>query len=146
MRKFLLLALLAAALAAAAQPPKLVLFIVVDQCRYDYMTRFRSEFRGGFDRLLKHGASFTKANHNFFPTLTAGGHAVLLTGAMPAATGIIGNDWFDRESGKQISSVSDDHASTIGGTGANGASPRRLLAPTLGDALKQAKGGRPRVL
>ncbi len=135
MRKILLLALLAATLAAAAQPPKLVLFIVVDQFRYDYMTRFRSEFRGGFDRLLREGASFTKAHHNFFPTLTAVGHATLITGAMPSVTGIIGNDWFDRKAGKQISSVSDDNTKPIGAA-AKGASPHQLLAPTIGDALK----------
>lgn len=138
--------LAASLLAAAPQKPKLVLFIVVDQCRYDYLTRYGKEFRGGFDRLLRNGASFTNAQDNFFPTLTAVGHAILLTGAMPSATGIVGNDWFDRQTGKHVTSVSDDATRLVGTDGAEGASPRRLLVPTVGDELKKANGGRPRVL
>ena len=85
MRRFLLCALLAASLSAATpNKPKLVLVIVVDQCRYDYMTRFRTEFQGGFARLLKNGASFINAHDEFFPTLTAVAHSVILTGAMPS--------------------------------------------------------------
>src|SRR6516162_2823865 len=96
MKRSLLFLLLAAALAlSAATPkkPKLVLVIVIDQCRYDYMTRYRADFKGGFDRLLKNGASFTGAHDDFFPSLTAVAHAVLLTGAMPSNTGIVGNTW-----------------------------------------------------
>jgi predicted AlkP superfamily pyrophosphatase or phosphodiesterase len=138
--------LLAAGLSAAAPPkPKLVLVIVVDQCRYDYLTRFRAEFKGGFQRLLQNGANFTDAHDDFFPTLTAVAHAVLLTGAMPSATGIIGNDWFDRKSGKHVTSVSDDTEKIVGGSGGSGVSPRPLLVPTIGDQLKAA-GGRPRVI
>jgi len=80
---------------AAPQEPKLVLFIVVDQCRYDYLTRFRDEFHGGFNRLLENGAFFASARVDFFPTLTAPGHAAMLSGASPSASGIVGNDWFD---------------------------------------------------
>jgi predicted AlkP superfamily pyrophosphatase or phosphodiesterase len=146
--KKLMLAVLAAGILFAGTPkkPKLVLFIVVDQCRYDYLTKFRKEFNGGFDRLLKSGANFTRAEDHFFPTLTAVGHATLLTGAMPSATGIIGNDWFDRQAGKRVTSVSDDATQLIGGDKAKGASPIRLLVPTVGDELKKANGGRPRVL
>src|SRR5437660_12523807 len=108
MRRILLIALLAASLfGAVPKKPKLVLFLVIDQCRYDYMTKFRAEYSGGLGRLLKKGANFTNDNDDFYPTLTAVSHATMLTGAMPAVHGIVGNDWFDREAGKHVTSVSD---------------------------------------
>ena len=88
---------------APAQPEvRLVLLIAVDQFRYDYLTRFRKEFTGGFDRLLTQGAVFTDANLEHYPTVTAIGHATMLSGATPSVSGIIGNDWFDRETGTQV--------------------------------------------
>src|SRR5215467_3374332 len=105
MKKIAVFALLAVTVFAAPQQrgrpagsakPKLVLAIVVDQFRYDYLTRFRSEFHAGFDRLLTKGAVFTNANYIHFPTVTAVGHATFLTGALPSVSGIVGNDWFDR--------------------------------------------------
>src|SRR5437899_4869358 len=116
MKRFLLCVLLAATLSAATpKKPKLVLVLVVDQCRYDYLVRYRADFKGGFDRLLKNGANFTGAHDDFFPSLTAVAHAVLLTGAMPSATGIIGNEWFDHQAGKSTTSVSDDSTAKVGG-------------------------------
>src|SRR6266700_1788416 len=88
--------------------PRLVLLIAVDQFRYDYLTRFRDEYKGGLDRLLRTGANFVNANLEHYPTVTAVGHSTMLSGATPSASGIIGNDWFDRETGKQVTSVSDD--------------------------------------
>uniref|UniRef100_Q01YP9 Type I phosphodiesterase/nucleotide pyrophosphatase n=1 Tax=Solibacter usitatus (strain Ellin6076) TaxID=234267 RepID=Q01YP9_SOLUE len=147
MKQFLLCVLLAATLSAATpKKPKLVLVVVVDQCRYDYLTRYRTDFKGGFDRLLKNGASFTSAHDDFFPSLTAVAHAVLLTGAMPSATGIIGNTWFNRETGKSTSAVSDDSVKVVGAGGGASASPHLLLAPTVGDELKAATGGRALVI
>src|SRR5689334_17676217 len=146
MRKILFLVLLAAALFAAPQQqssqgpaakPKLLLAIIVDQFRYDYLTRFRTEYHGGFDRLLTKGAVFTNANYIHFPTVTAVGHATFLTGALPSVSGIVGNDWFDREENKHVTSVSDAKATLLGGTG-EGASPHRLLVSTVGDELKMA--------
>ena len=84
---------------AAAPDIRLVLLIAVDQFRYDYLTRFRSEYTDGFKQLLTQGAVFTNANLEHYPTVTAVGHATMLTGATPSVSGIIGNDWFDRESG-----------------------------------------------
>ena len=76
MKKILLLLSLAAALLAATpKKPKLVVAIVVDQFRYDYLTRFRTEYHGGFDRLLTQGAVFTNARYIHFPTITAVGHS-----------------------------------------------------------------------
>src|ERR1043165_778225 len=106
MRKILLFVLLAVVAVAAPQQrlrpvapnkPKLVLAIVIDQFRYDYLTRFRAEYHAGFDRLLTKGALFTNANYIHFPTVTAVGHSTFLTGATPSESGIVGNDWFDRE-------------------------------------------------
>jgi hypothetical protein len=137
-----LLILFTAALAAAAPPPpKLVVTIVVDQFRYDYLTRFRGEYHAGLDRLLTQGAVFTNARYQHFPTVTAIGHSVVLTGATPSLSGIVGNDWYDRAARKTVTSVSDDTVQPLGG-GGEGASPRRLLVSTVGDELKIARGGK----
>jgi hypothetical protein len=125
--------------------PKLVVGIVIDQFRYDYLTRFRDAYTGGFDRLLKNGAVFTDAEFDHFPTVTAVGHSVFLTGATPALSGIVGNEWYDRGSGKMVTSVSDDSVKGLGGQG-GGASPRRLLVSTVGDEMKMANGGKSRVI
>src|ERR1035441_2353886 len=96
--------------------PKLVLAIVVDQYRYDYMTRFRADFTGGFKTLLTEGAVFTNARYIHFPTGTGIGQSTFLSGATPAMSGIIGNDWWDREAGKKVTSVSDDQVKLLGGS------------------------------
>src|SRR5438132_12923009 len=98
---FLLVAALASAPPAAApSKPKLVLAIAIDQFRYDYLTRYRGEYTGGLNRLLTRGAVFTNANYEHSPTVTAIGHSTFLSGALPCVSGIIGNDWFERGSGK----------------------------------------------
>lgn len=135
-----LLALFCAALAAAATPPKLVLAVVVDQFRYDYLTRFRGEYKAGFKRLLTEGAVFTNAQYQHYPTVTAVGHSTFMSGATPSLSGIVGNEWFERETGKMVSSVSDDTVQLLGANG-EAASPRRLLVSTVGDELKMARDG-----
>src|SRR5215467_7862049 len=137
-----LLALAASLYAAAPRKPKLVLLVVIDQFRYDYLTRFRSEFHGGFDRLLTQGAVFTNAQYNHFPTLTAVGHSTILSGAIPSISGIVGNDWFDPEENAHVTSVSDPHTQLIGGKPGIGSSPRRLLVDTVGDEIKVAQGSK----
>jgi hypothetical protein len=128
--------------APADAQPKLVLAIVVDQFRYDYLTRFREDFTGGLKRLLEQGAVFTNAHYEASPTVTAVGHSTFLTGATPAKSGIVGNNWFDRDRGKAVSSVSDDQVKMLGGLGP-GSSPSRLLVSTVGDELKMSgKGGK----
>lgn len=148
--KKLLLLLLALALLLSAGPqaqqpsspaePRLVLLIAVDQFRYDYLTRFRSEYTAGFKRLLTNGAVFTNAYLEHYPTVTAIGHATMLSGATPSVSGIIGNDWFDRESGKSVASITDDTVQPVGAPGSSTASPRRLLVGTLGDEMRLASG------
>ena len=147
MKRILLLLLAVASLLGATTPkkPKLVLAIVIDQFRYDYLTRFRSEYQAGFDRLLKQGAVFTNANYIHFPTVTAVGHSTFLTGATPSVSGIVGNDWLDRATGKHVTSVSDPETRLLGGKG-EGASPHRLLVSTVGDELKMADGRKSRVI
>lgn len=125
----------------AAEPEiKLVLLIAVDQFRGDYMSRFDANYKEGIRRLMSDGAVFTSAKVEHYPTVTAVGHAAMLSGAIPADSGIIGNDWFDRESGAVVTSVSDSTVQVLGGTDpALAASPRRLLVSTIGDELKLAR-------
>ena len=128
--------------------PKLVLLIVVDQFRYDYLERFGDLFvANGFKRLLRDGASWTQSNYDHMPTYTAPGHSTMMTGAYPAETGIIGNEWLDRASGKRITSVTDDSVKLLGG-GPNeaAASPARLMASTVGDELRLATNDRAKVI
>ena len=111
--------MLAAACLAGAAPkkPKLVLAIVVDQFRYDYLTRFRSEYKGGLARLLSKGAVFTNASYIHVPAITAVGHSTFLTGATPSISGIVANDWYDRDEGVHVTSVSDAKTQLLGGSG-----------------------------
>ncbi len=149
MKRLIGLFFLTAAFSSAAvipPRPKLVLTILIDQFRYDYLTRFREEYQGGFVRLLTQGAVFTNARYEHFPTVTAVGHSAIMTGALPSVSGIVGNDWYDRDAGKQVTSVSDDSVRTLDGSGEGGASPRRLLVDTVGDELKIASGGKSRVI
>jgi hypothetical protein len=123
--------------AARSGRPRLILLIAVDQMRYDYLTRFRDRFNGGLKCLLDQGAVFTNANLEHYPTVTAVGHATMLSGATPALSGIVGNDWYDRETGKNVTSVFDPAAKLLGGKGP-ASSPWRLQVSTLGDELKTA--------
>lgn len=135
----------------AANPqarPRLVLLIVVDQFRYDYIERFGDLFaQNGIRRLLRDGASWTNTDYDHTPTYTAPGHATLLTGTYPANNGIVANDWFDRQTGKRVTSVSDDAAKLLGGDpSVKASSPRRLLASTVGDELRLATNNRAKVI
>jgi hypothetical protein len=133
-------------LAAAPRKPKLILTIVVDQFRYDYLTRFRNDYKGGFDKLLATGAVFTEARLEHFPTVTAIGHSTFLSGAPPSISGIVANEWYDRDEGHEVTSVSDSKTKLLGGNPDEGSSPRRLLVSTVGDELKIANGGTSRVI
>jgi hypothetical protein len=143
-RRFVLCFSLAvsALLAAPPQKPKLVVAIIIDQFRYDYLTRFRQDYHFGLARLLDRGAVFTDAHYLHNLTVTAVGHSTFLSGAPPAQSGIIGNEWFDRASGKSVTSVSDPETQMVGGGSAPaaGSSPRRLVVSTVGDELRMAGG------
>jgi predicted AlkP superfamily pyrophosphatase or phosphodiesterase len=132
---------------APAKKVKLVVGIMIDQFRYDYLTRFADLFgEGGFKRLLTEGAVFTNANYLHTPTYTACGHATFLTGAPPALTGIVGNEWYDRETGRRITSVADAKTKLLGGKEGPGMSPHRLLASTLGDELRLTSNQQSKVI
>ncbi len=134
-------------LPADPPPPKLVVAVVIDQFRYDYLTRFRSEYNAGFVRLLTKGAVFTNARYEHFPTVTAIGHSTFLSGATPSMSGIIGNDWYDRQEGKTVTSVGDPSTRLLGSDRETaGSSPRRMLVDTLGDELKMSNGSRSKVI
>src|ERR1041384_827845 len=131
--------------------PKLVLVIVVDQFRYDYLERFGDLFgNGGFRRLMNQGAFFTNANYDYVPTYTACGHAAVFTGSVPSQNGIVGNAFYDRDIGKVRVMVSDDssHLVTSSGTSQKGgaASPRDLVGSTIGDQLRLASNFRSKVV
>jgi len=128
--------------------PKLVLLIAVDQFRYDYLERFGDLFgTNGFRRLLSGGASWTQSNYDHMPTYTAPGHGTMMTGAYPAESGIIGNEWLDRASGKRVTSVSDESVKLLGGLPNDPASsPWRLMASTVGDELRLATNDRAKVI
>ena len=139
------LAAVAALTAQAAGKPKLVVTVVVDQFRYDYLTRFRAEYKGGFDRMLREGAVFTNAYYAQAPTVTAVGHSIVNSGAMPSVSGIVDNSWFDRATGRLLTSVCDDRYRVVGAAtpppgprceDSDPASPNRLLVSTVGDELR----------
>src|SRR2546422_8719089 len=126
--------------------PKLIVVVVVDQLRGDYLERYRDQFGdGGFRLLLDHGAYFTECNYNYANTCTAPGHATLLTGAYSSGHGIHANEWWDPLKKRMVTAVPDDGAKLVGGPGhASGGSPHKLLADTLGGGLKPAAPGKAR--
>jgi predicted AlkP superfamily pyrophosphatase or phosphodiesterase len=128
--------------------PRLVLLIVVDQFRYDYLERFGDLFvEDGLRRLMRDGASWTQSNYDHMPTYTAPGHATMMTGAYPAESGVIGNEWLDRATGRRITSVTDDSVKLLGGVpNEPAASPARLLSSTVGDELRLATNDRAKVI
>jgi hypothetical protein len=120
----------------------------VDQFRYDYLERFEDLFGpNGFRRLMRDGASWTQSNYDHMPTYTAPGHGTMMTGAYPAESGIIGNEWLDRPSGKRITSVTDESVKLLGGLPNDpGSSPSRLMASTVGDEMRLATNDRSKVI
>ena len=140
-------------------PPALVVVLTIDQFRADYLQRFREFFGpGGFRLLLEQGAAFADCRYRHAVTKTAAGHAVVLTGVHADVHGIINNAWVDRTTLKRVNCVEDDSVQILGradtrsggrlpaGALPMGASPRRLLATTVGDELKLATGGRAKVI
>jgi hypothetical protein len=132
--------------------PKLVVVIVIDQFRGDYLERYRDQFGdAGFRFLLDHGAYFSNCKYNYANTRTAPGHSTLFTGAYSNGHGIVANEWWDQKKKKMVTSVEDDATKLVGinGDGGDekkpGASPHNLLADTLGDELKLATQGKSRV-
>jgi hypothetical protein len=127
--------------------PKLIVVIVIDQFRGDYLERYRDQFSdAGFRLLLDHGAYFPNCNYDYANTRTAPGHSTLFTGAYSNGHGIAANEWWDPKKKKMVTSVEDDDTKFVGLPDAKaGASPHNLMADTLGDELKLATQGKARV-
>ncbi len=120
-------------------PPRLVVGIVVDQMRADYLRRFVSRKSQGFGRLMREGIVFWNAHYTYLPTYTGPGHASIYTGATPAFHGIAANTWWERSLGKPYYCVSDTTVQPVGSLSEAGRrSPRTLLATTITDELRYA--------
>ncbi|WP_339687704.1 alkaline phosphatase PafA [uncultured Nonlabens sp.] len=130
------------------QGPKLVVGIVVDQMRYDYLSRFYNRYsEDGFKRLMKQGYQLTNNHYNFVPTYTAPGHASIYTGTSPMNHGIIGNNWYDKFEDKVIYNADDDQVRGVGTASDEGKmSPRRMLTTTITDQLELQTQGRAKVI
>ncbi len=139
----------AQAAAPAAAAPKLVVVLVVDGLPYEQVVRYKSQFgQGGFRRLLDQGATYNDAHQAHGMTLTAVGHASILSGAYPSRHGVIGNNWIDRQTGKSVYCTDDINHTYIGHKteSDDGTSPARMRVSTLGDELRYASGNRAKVL
>lgn len=145
----LLLAFVLSASSQAQQRPKLVVGIVVDQMKMEYLYRFSDDFSSnGFKKIMKNGYTFHNMHYNFVPTYTAPGHASIYTGTTPSTHGIVGNDWFNKATGRDMYCTDDDTVKTIGdGTEKEGAmSPKNLLSTTITDELRMATNFKGKVI
>ncbi|PKP10645.1 MAG: alkaline phosphatase [Bacteroidetes bacterium HGW-Bacteroidetes-3] len=123
--------------------PKLIVGIVVDQMRYDYLVKFYGKYGdGGFKRLINDGYNLKNVHFNYIPTYTAVGHASIYTGTTPAYHGIISNDWYDKFAKKSIYCVDDNNYKTVGAPSGGNKSPYRMLTTTITDQLKLAQNMR----
>lgn len=121
--------------------PALVVGIVVDQMRYDYLYKYADRYsNNGLKRLMREGMNCQDNHYNYAPTVTAAGHASVYTGTVPAVHGIVGNEWTDVASGKKVYCTDDSTVSTVGTTGKTGfMSPKNMWTSTITDQLKLAQ-------
>jgi predicted AlkP superfamily pyrophosphatase or phosphodiesterase len=127
--------------------PKLIVGIVVDQMRYDFLYRYRASYgEGGSKRLLREGFSCENTYYDYFPTYTAPGHASIYAGTGPAIHGVVGNDWWDLQWGRRRYVTADTSEKTVGAAGSVGQhSPRVLLSTTITDELRLSNNFRSKV-
>lgn len=118
--------------------PRLMVVLVVDQMRGDYLERFGDEWDGGLARIVERGAVFTDAVHDHAATVTAVGHATVPTGVVPARHGIVWNDFFDRTEGRVVYPPEDARTRILGAPQSEGRSPHRLRRSGLSDWVKDA--------
>jgi predicted AlkP superfamily pyrophosphatase or phosphodiesterase len=129
--------------------PKLVIGLVVDQMRWDYLYRYYNRYtNGGFKRLINEGFSVENTFIPYTPTYTACGHTCIYTGSVPAVHGIIGNDWYDPETKKNMYCTEDSSVSTVGSTPSSegNMSPKNMLTTTITDELRLATNFRGKVI
>ena len=145
----LILAVISMSSLQAQERPKLVVGIVVDQMKMEYLYRFSNDFSAnGFKRLMNNGYTFHNMHYNYMPTYTAPGHASIYTGTTPSTHGIIGNEWFNKAVGKDVYCTDDASVKTIGnGTEKEGAmSPKNLFSATITDELRMATNFKGKVI
>jgi predicted AlkP superfamily pyrophosphatase or phosphodiesterase len=127
--------------------PKLVVGVVIDQMRPEYLYRFADDFtERGFKRLMREGYINHNTHYNYIPTYTGPGHASVYSGTTPATHGIIGNYWYSRELRSSVYCVGDSTVQPVGSSTGNAASPHRLLVTNLADELKLATNQRAKVV
>src|SRR4051794_35089434 len=126
---------------AQSTRPKLVVGIVIDQMRWDYLYRYADRYgTGGFKRLLRDGFSCENTFIPYTPTVTAAGHTCVYTGSVPALNGIISNNWYSKADGRMPYCTEDNSVQTVGSTSAAGRmSPRNLWSTTITDELRLAQ-------
>jgi len=136
------------AVAQELDRPKLVVGIVVDQMRYDYLTRYWNEYGDdGFKRLINEGYSCRNLHYNYAPTYTGPGHASIYTGTTPRYHGIIANDWYSKELGRSVYCSEDFSVRAIGADTPKGQmSPANMVATTMCDELKLNTAGKSKVI
>jgi predicted AlkP superfamily pyrophosphatase or phosphodiesterase len=134
--------------ATSLSRPKLVVGLVVDQMRWDYLYRYYDRYQtGGFKRLLNEGFTCENTNIDYIPTVTAAGHTCIYTGSVPAIHGIAGNDFIIQATGKSMYCTDDSTVRAVGSTSKAGQmSPRNLLVTTVTDELKLATNFRSKVI
>ncbi len=149
MKKFFfaaVLALLSFSTLFANERPRLVVGIVIDQMRWDYLKRYADRYcNGGFKRLEREGFSFTDTHLNYIPTFTGVGHASIFTGTVPAIHGIAGNNF--QKDGKHVYCCDDARQKSVGTDNSSGRkSPHLMLSSTIGDELHYATSFRAKVI
>ena len=119
----------------SSKKPRLIVGIVVDQMRYDYLTRFESKFgTGGFKRMIREGFNCKNNHFNYVPTYTGPGHASVYTGTTPKYHGIISNNWYSRVQKSSVYCVQDDAVESVGTKSKAGKmSPNRMLTTSFAD-------------
>ncbi|HEY1008388.1 MAG TPA: alkaline phosphatase PafA, partial [Sphingobacteriaceae bacterium] len=134
--------------AGALERPKLVVGIMVDQMRWDYLYRYYDRYEnGGFKRMLREGFTLENTHIDYVPSVTAIGHASVYTGSVPALHGIAGNDFIIQATGKSMYCTEDSTVQTVGSSSRAGQmSPRNLLTTTVTDELRLATNFRAKVL
>ena len=135
--------------AAVATRPKLVVVIVVDQMRGDYVDKFQAEWSAGLKRLINEGAWFRAAAYPYAATETCVGHSTISTGSFPSRHGMIANSWWDRDLQKMVTCTSDPtikNTAYAGGTTKGGDSAWRMLLPSFAEELKYQGGGATRIV
>ncbi|WP_309609080.1 alkaline phosphatase PafA [Flavobacterium sp.] len=146
--QFLLISILSLSL-QAQKKPRLVVGIIVDQMKMEYLYRYSDDFsENGFKRLMKDGYTFHNMHYNFMPTFTGPGHAAVYTGTTPSVNGIVGNEWFNKSLQKEVYCTDDESVKTIGdGSEKEGKmSPKLLQSTTITDELRLATNFKGKVI